>query len=186
MFVSNATARAIHHVKWLKEIFNPDKTAGLSKPGKSPLMINESGLYSLILASKLPTAKKFKKWITREVIPSIRKTGVYKVHEEYDIFDLDVADDLCELAECFTQIKELTITADFKKELREFVNTDYIDNSNCNKSQGILKSIVHYSQQMNKLPLNNGVRAALYSKIEQKVKELIKRQPISELDWIQA
>lgn len=42
-----------------------------------PTIINESGLYSLVLSSKLPTAKQFKRWITKEVIPSIRKTGGY-------------------------------------------------------------------------------------------------------------
>ena len=40
-------------------------------------LINESGLYSLVLSSKLPTARQFKRWITKEVIPSIRKTGGY-------------------------------------------------------------------------------------------------------------
>lgn len=40
-------------------------------------LINESGLYSLILSSKLPTAKKFKRWVTSEVLPAIRKTGGY-------------------------------------------------------------------------------------------------------------
>lgn len=40
-------------------------------------IINESGLYSLILSSKLPTAKEFKHWVTSEVLPSIRKTGGY-------------------------------------------------------------------------------------------------------------
>lgn len=40
-------------------------------------IINESGLYSLILSSKLPTAKEFKRWITSEVLPSIRKSGGY-------------------------------------------------------------------------------------------------------------
>lgn len=40
-------------------------------------MINESGLYSLIFNSKLESVKKFKRWITREVLPSIRKTGSY-------------------------------------------------------------------------------------------------------------
>ncbi len=40
-------------------------------------IINESGLYSLILGSKLPKAKKFKRWVTSEVLPSIRKTGGY-------------------------------------------------------------------------------------------------------------
>ena len=42
-----------------------------------PTLINESGLYSLVLSSKLPTAKAFKRWITSEVIPSIRKHGAY-------------------------------------------------------------------------------------------------------------
>lgn len=42
-------------------------------------IINESGLYSLILSSKLPTAKQFKRWVTREVLPSIRKTGGFSV-----------------------------------------------------------------------------------------------------------
>lgn len=42
-------------------------------------LINESGLYSLILSSKLPQAKEFKRWVTKEVLPSIRKTGGYKV-----------------------------------------------------------------------------------------------------------
>lgn len=40
-------------------------------------LINESGLYSLILSSKLPSAKKFKRWVTSEVLPAIRKTGGY-------------------------------------------------------------------------------------------------------------
>lgn len=40
-------------------------------------LINESGLYSLILSSKLPSAKKFKRWVTSEVLPQIRKTGGY-------------------------------------------------------------------------------------------------------------
>lgn len=42
-------------------------------------LINESGLYSLILSSKMPNAKKFKHWVTSEVLPSIRRTGSYQV-----------------------------------------------------------------------------------------------------------
>lgn len=44
-----------------------------------PVFINESGLYSLVLSSKLPTAKKFKRWVTSEVLPTIRKTGSYSI-----------------------------------------------------------------------------------------------------------
>ena len=46
------------------------------------ILINESGLYSLILSSKLPNAKKFKRWVTAEVIPTIRKTGGYVNNDE--------------------------------------------------------------------------------------------------------
>lgn len=44
-------------------------------------VINESGLYSLILGSKLPSAKKFKRWVTSEVLPTIRKHGAYMTDE---------------------------------------------------------------------------------------------------------
>lgn len=47
-----------------------------------PVLINESGLYSLILSSKQPNAKKFKKWVTSEVLPSIRKNGGYIAGQE--------------------------------------------------------------------------------------------------------
>ena len=46
---------------------------------KNTIYINESGLYSLIMSSKLPTAKAFKKWITAEVLPTIRKTGSFSI-----------------------------------------------------------------------------------------------------------
>ena len=44
-------------------------------------LINESGLYSLVLSSKLPTAKKFRRWVTSEVLPSIRKHGAYMTEQ---------------------------------------------------------------------------------------------------------
>lgn len=53
----------------------------LSGQNRDVIIINESGLYSLILSSKLPAAKRFKKWITAEVLPAIRKHGVYAVDE---------------------------------------------------------------------------------------------------------
>lgn len=51
--------------------------------GKQKLsIINESGLYSLILSSKLPTAKEFKRWVTSEILPSVRKNGGYIAGQE--------------------------------------------------------------------------------------------------------
>lgn len=60
-------------------------------------VINESGLYSLVLSSKLPTAKTFKRWITGEVLPSIRKHGAYMTPEtlEAAILNPDTMIQLC-------------------------------------------------------------------------------------------
>lgn len=56
----------------------------LDTPGgkQQYIVINESGFYSLVLSSKLPTAKKFKRWVTAEVLPTIRKTGGYVANED--------------------------------------------------------------------------------------------------------
>lgn len=51
---------------------------------KETVIINESGLYSLVLYSKLPTAKKFKRWVTGEVLPSIRKHGAYMTPQKIE------------------------------------------------------------------------------------------------------
>ena len=57
----------------------PVETTGYSKRGRPPIFLNESGLYSLVLSSKLETAKNFKRWITSKVLPTIRKYGYYKM-----------------------------------------------------------------------------------------------------------
>lgn len=54
-------------------------------------IINESGLYSLILSSKLPKAKEFKRWVTSEVLPTIRKNGMYAVDDLLDNPDMAIA-----------------------------------------------------------------------------------------------
>lgn len=61
-----------------KDIF-PIEFVGGDIPNRGLTFINESGVYALIFGSKLPQAKAFKRWITHEVIPSIRKTGGYNV-----------------------------------------------------------------------------------------------------------
>lgn len=52
--------------------------------GRSPLIISESGFYSLVLRSRKPIAKRFKQWVTREVLPSIRKHGVFATPDMVD------------------------------------------------------------------------------------------------------
>ena len=65
---------------------------------KETTIINESGLYSLILSSKMPNAKKFKHWVTAEVLPAIRKHGMYAIDEILENPDLAIA--------ALTQLKE--------------------------------------------------------------------------------
>ena len=88
-------------------------------------IINESGLYSLILGSKLPSAKKFKHWVTNEVLPSIRKSGSYQVmpqktEREMNIEEAHILENLILLCpvETYRQILASHIT---KKVTGEFL-----------------------------------------------------------------
>ena len=76
---SNTRDAIINHV-YAEDKAKDDGVAIRDAIGRSqiPVIINESGLYSLVLSSKLPAARAFKRWITHEVIPAIRKTGKYQ------------------------------------------------------------------------------------------------------------
>lgn len=91
-FVGRDVATALGYTKpenaIRNHIDNEDKTSTLIQGSGSnykskTVLINESGLYSLILSSKLPSAKKFKRWVTSEVLPSIRKTSFYDNTDEF-------------------------------------------------------------------------------------------------------
>ena len=69
----------------------PAKTAGGLQQS---FYINESGFYSLVLSSKIENAKKFKKWITSEVLPSIRKFGYYKLFDNPNNRMFKIANDM--------------------------------------------------------------------------------------------
>ena len=64
-----------------RTVIQRSENTTLEIPNRGLTVINESGLYSLILSSKLPKAKEFKRWVTSEVLPSIRKHGAYAVDE---------------------------------------------------------------------------------------------------------
>lgn len=61
----------------------------LAGQNREVILINESGLYSLIFSSKLPNARKFKRWVTSEVLPAIRKTGSYTVNKKPDSYQIE-------------------------------------------------------------------------------------------------
>lgn len=78
-----------------------DKTSS-SFGQRGATIINESGFYSLVLASKMPNAKKFKRWVTSEVLPSIRKYGMYATEQTID----NVLNGTEEAEKLFIQLKE--------------------------------------------------------------------------------
>lgn len=91
----------------------------LSGQNREVVFINESGLYSLILSSKMPTAKKFKHWVTSEVLPAIRKHGMYAIDDILKDPDLAIAA-LTQLKEERERRKQLeTITLVQKQQIAE-------------------------------------------------------------------
>ena len=97
-FVGKDVATILGYVKPENAIANhvddEDKTTTLiqgtgSNYKSNAVIINESGLYSLILSSKLPKAKEFKHWVTSEILPSIRKTGGYSIQSKPDSYMIE-------------------------------------------------------------------------------------------------
>lgn len=74
-----------------KTIIQRSENTTFDIPNRGLTVINESGLYSLILSSKLPTARKFKHWVTSEVLPTIRKHGMYAIDDLIADPDLGIA-----------------------------------------------------------------------------------------------
>lgn len=122
----------------LRTILDPDEISELSNDysidiaqngGKSPLIISEAGLYGLVLKSRKPEAKEFKRWVTHEVLPTIRKHGIYATETTIDqiLADPDfgirlltsLKEERAKRIEAENQIKELEPKA---KALDDFTN----------------------------------------------------------------
>ena len=105
-----------------------DKTATLIQGSGSnyktkAVIINESGLYSLVMSSKLPGAKKFRRWVTSEVLPTLRKTGEYAMICKPDSYMIS---DPVERAKCWIEEEQerqrLANTIEEQKPLVEFAD----------------------------------------------------------------
>lgn len=98
MFVAKDVANILGYSNPLKVIREhvDEEDKGMNEtvtPGgiQNLIVINESGLYSLILTSKMPKAKAFKRWVTAEVLPAIRKDGMYAIDEILENPDFAIA-----------------------------------------------------------------------------------------------
>lgn len=140
-----------------------DKGVGkIQTPGgmQNVTIINESGLYSLIFSSKLDSAKRFKRWVTSEVLPAIRKTGTYQVP----------SDPMQALELMFEATKQT-------KEEIESVKADVIDLKDNQKldagEYGLVTKTIHqrvaYIRQIHGLPNNKEVNKPLYQNINNDV-----------------
>lgn len=76
-------------------------------PNRGLTIINESGMYSLIFGSRLPSAKRFKHWVTSEVLPAIRKTGGYKMKRARRIQDAPISEVTALLKEVSSFLREM-------------------------------------------------------------------------------
>lgn len=132
-------------------------------PNRGLTVINESGLYSLILSSKLPKAKEFKHWVTSEVLPTIRKHGMYATEELLDNPEFAI--------KVFTELKAerekrkaLETTVDVQKQIIGELKpkADYTDQVLKNKSlvtiTQIAKDYGMSGRQFNKLLNDIGVQ----------------------------
>ncbi|REI04033.1 phage repressor protein [Staphylococcus felis] len=123
-------------------------------------IINESGLYSLIFSSKLDSAKRFKRWVTSEILPAIRKTGTYQVP----------SDPMQALELMFEATKQT-------KEEIESVKADVIDLKDNQKldagEYGLVTKTIHqrvaYIRQIHGLPNSKEVNKPLYQNINNDV-----------------
>ena len=91
---------------------SPINITGLNVPPRGLTIINESGMYGLVLGSKLESARRFKHWVTSEVLPSIRKTGRYSMKESNDGVANTVDKKLDEIMEQIQSIKAYLVTRD--------------------------------------------------------------------------
>lgn len=119
----------------LREALDDDEITNLrnsevwNQPGRAPLIISEPGLYTLIMRSRKPEAHEFKRWVTHEVLPTIRKHGVYATETTIDkiLADpdfgirllTDLKEERAKRIEAENQIKELAPKA---KALDDFTN----------------------------------------------------------------
>ncbi|MCG1918768.1 ORF6C domain-containing protein [Staphylococcus epidermidis] len=168
-FVGSDVAKILGYLKPANAIANhvddEDKTTTLiqgtgSNYKSKAVIINESGLYSLIFSSKLESAKRFKRWVTSEVLPAIRKTGTYQVPDN--------------------PMDALKLMFDAQKQTKEEIATVKADVIDIKENQkldageyGLITKTVHqrvaYIRQIHGLPNNKKVNKPLYRDINSNV-----------------
>lgn len=154
---SNSRKALLDHVDEEDKLTSRIVTAGQNR---NQTIINESGLYSLIFSSKLESAKRFKRWVTSEVLPTLRKTGTYQIPND--------------------PMQALKLMFDAQKQTKEEIATVKADVIDIKENQkldageyGLITKTVHqrvaYIRQIHGLPNNKEVNKPLYRDINSNV-----------------
>lgn len=122
LFVAADVCKALdikNHRDAVKRLDDDEKGVALTDTlgGKQNLnVVNEYGLYNLVLASRKPEAKAFKRWITHEVIPSIRKTGSYSVNQDMKAKEVEARlnNSRARVASTFLKVAQMTDISEYK------------------------------------------------------------------------
>lgn len=154
---SNSRKALLDHVDEEDKLTSRIVTAGQNR---NQTIINESGLYSLIFSSKLESAKRFKRWVTSEVLPTLRKTGTYQIPN-------DPMQALKLMFEATEQTKEEIATV--KEDVIDIKENQKLDAG----EYGLITKTVHqrvaYIRQIHGLPNNKEVNKPLYRDINSNV-----------------
>ena len=137
-------------------------------------VINESGLYSLILSSKLPKAKKFKRWVTSEVLPSIRKTGSYSVQQKVDSYMIE---DSIARAQRWIEEEEERITLKLTVEHQKpmvMLAEERIDKKGCYSLTDVTKSLHFKRGQITRWAKSQGFIHKTLTEVNNKGEEYFK------------
>lgn len=141
----------------LKRVDKEDKVGSqITTSGQTRIMtfINESGLYALILGSKLESAKKFKRWVTSEVLPSIRKQGGYMVAHKDDSDEEIMARALLIMHETLKRRDEQIATLLPKAEYADEV----LNSLSCMTTTQVAKEMNMTARELNRLLCSNGIQ----------------------------
>ena len=137
-------------------------------------IINESGLYSLILSSKLPKAKRFKHWVTSEVLPSIRKTGSYSVQQKVDSYMIE--DSIARAKRWIEEEEErrtLKLTVEHQKPM-VMLAEERIDKKGCYSLTDVTKSLHFKRGQITRWAKSQGFIHKTLAEVNNKGKEYFK------------
>ena len=137
-------------------------------------VINESDLYSLILSSKLPKAKEFKRWVTSEVLPSIRKTGSYSIQQKVDSYMIE--DSIARAKRWIEEEEErrtLKLTVEHQKPM-VMLAEERIDKKGCYSLTDVTKSLHFKRGQITRWAKSQGFIHKTLTEVNNKGEEYFK------------